>query len=182
MTRKYAPTWKHHIERYAFALPYCYRRDVMDAGSQTGFGANLLSHVAKSVDCVDISEYWLNLANDLYQPHCEMRYLKCDFEKEFPEGSWDTIVAFEVIEHLEFPDVFLENVSKSLNKNGSLVFSVPHMVANHEHKHLYDEEKIKELVGRYLNIKEFYVQDSAAIDKKPLYKGLKCYVGVGVKK
>ncbi len=184
MTRKFAPSWKHHIERYAFALPYCYRKDVMDAGCQTGFGANILSHVTATLMLVDNNQQNLDLANELYRPHCKTTHVLCDFEKDFPAltDGIDTVVAFELIEHLEFPDVFLKNVAKNLRVGGKLVFSVPHMVENREHKHLYSAETIQFLIGKYFNLMEFYSQERGAIDGKPLYKGLICHVGVGVKR
>lgn len=179
ISRKYAPSWQHHIVRYAFALPYCYRKSVLDAGSQIGYGGNLLSYVANSITFVDINQKYIDMALSL-KNMCPVDGILCDFEKDFPEGKWDTVVAFEVIEHLENPDVFLANVAKHLNPGGRLVFSVPHMVANHEHKHVYDEAGIKALIGKHLKIVEFYQQDKNPITMGPLYKGLKCYAGIAI--
>ena len=145
ISRKFAPSWQHHIARYAFALSYCYRKSVLDAGCQIGFGGNILSYVANSVTFADMNKKYTDFASSM-KNMCPTSYVVVDFEKTFPVGSWDTIVSFEVIEHLENPELFLENISKALNPNGKFVFSVPKMVANHEHKHLYDENKIKELV------------------------------------
>ena len=191
ITRKFAKSWQHHITRYAFALPYCYRKKVMDAGCQMGWGGQLLSYVANSVTYVDISEDWLGTAETL-RNFCPADFILMDFEKDFPDKNiykqdtdpqvpgWDTVVAFEVIEHLENPHVFLKGVSENLIPGGQLVFSVPDMVANHEHKHVYNSETIKSLIGQYFNIQEFYEQVRNPITEKPLYKNLKCYVGVAV--
>lgn len=180
--RKFAQSYEDHIHRYAFALKHCYRRDVLDAGSKDGFGAQVLSWVANTITLADISEDWLNFAKKNGGYLAPATFILSDFNKGFPEGSWDTVVTFEVIEHVDDPDFYLSNIAKALKPGGTLVFSVPHMVANHEHKTLFDEEKIKAAVGKYFNITEFYVQDKKYLSDLPLYRGLKCYVGVAIKK
>ena len=175
--RRFAPTFSDHIARYAFAINYCHKRKVLDAGSKDGFGSVNLSYVANELDLADISEGWLNSAKSL-KYNCPTKFHLVDLEKSFPEGMWDTIVAFELIEHLENPEFFIDNVSKHLNPNGILVFSVPHMVANREHKVLFDETKIRNLISNRLYIEEFYVQDKKVYSNKPLYKNLRCYLGV----
>lgn len=177
ISRKYANSWQHHIVRYVFSLPYCYRKSVLDAGCQIGYGGHIISHVANSVTFVDMNKKYTDMAASV-RHFCPTDYQVVDFETDFPKGTWDTVVAFEVIEHLEKPDVFLANVAKHLNPNGRLVFSVPHMVANHEHKHVYDKDSIKKLIRKYFKIEEFYEQDKNPVTLDPMYGNLKCYVGV----
>lgn len=179
---KFIPTYTHHLARYVFALDYCYKRKVLDAGCKDGHTSQILSFGCKELDLADIDETFLHRAKTNVKYHCPVNFHQVDFEKAFPEGMWDTIIAMEVIEHLANPELFIENAAKHLNPGGLLVFSVPHMVANHEHKTLFDEMKIKELVSKDFNMKEFYVQDKKLISNAPMYKGLKCYVGVAEKK
>lgn len=179
---KYAPTFEDHIHRYAFAMMYAWKRDTLDAGSKEGFGAQVLSWAAKSITLADIEDKWLKQSEKNGGYWCPATFVKADFNKGFPEGTWDTIVSFEVIEHVEDPDFYIANIAKALRPGGHLVFSVPHMVANHEHKTLFDEAKIKEVIGKHLDIVEFYVQEKKYLNDKPMYKGLKCYVGVARKR
>ena len=179
---KHAPSFADHMYRYAFALRYCYKKDVLDAGCKEGFGAQMLSWVAKSITLADVNGKWLDIAQKVGGYACEKRLEYVNFERAFVRGEWDTIVAFEIIEHLENPDLFLENVVSHLRPEGVLVFSVPHMMPAEDHKHLYDADKIKELVGKYLDIKEFYVQDKEPYTDRTLYKNLTCYIGVAHKR
>lgn len=185
--RKYATTYAEHLARYAFAMHYCYKKRVLDVGCGDGSGSSLLAYTCNSLDLADISPKMLNAAKgkNYDVPNIRInkpKFFLCDFEKEFPEGSWDTIVAFEVIEHLENPDFFIKNIAEHLNKDGLLVFSVPHMVVDSQHKTLFDEVKIRELISKYLTLREFYTQDRNCISGRPMYAGLRCYIGVAVKK
>lgn len=179
---KHAPSFADHMYRYAFAMRYCYKKDVLDAGSKEGFGAQMLSWVSQSITLADISGKWLQIAEKVGGYACPKAFAYINFERAFPRGEWDTIVAFEIIEHLAHPDVFLENVAKHLRPGGVLVFSVPHMLPADDHKQLFDEQKIKDLVEKYLDIKEFYVQNKEPYSKRPLYKNLTCYIGVAHKR
>lgn len=178
---KYAPSFKDHILRYAFAMPYAWKRDTLDLGGKEGFGTQILSYVAKSVTNADIDKEWLERSMKHYY-WCPASTQECNFDVQFPEGTWDTIVSFELIEHVDDPDKLMKNIAEHLRPDGRLVFSVPHMVANDEHKTLFDEQKIKDLVSKYLDIQEFYVQDHTYLSGKPLYRGLVCYVGVAKKR
>ena len=175
--KKFIPSYQDHLARYVFALEYCYKKRVLDCGSQIGFGAWILSLGAEHITLSDIDQVMLDKSKK-HNYDSPTEFVKCDFEKEFPEGKWDTITAFEVIEHLENPELFIKNVSEHLNDNGVFVFSVPHMVANIQHKTLFDEQKIKELLSKHLVITEFYIQDKKIYSGRPLYKNLKCYLGV----
>ena len=181
---KFVPSFKEHLTRYVFAMPYVYKgKSVIDVGSGDGYGGMLLSYGASKVSLVDNDPQRLKRAKLNYKYFCEdVEFLQVDLEKEYPKGKWDVATAFEVIEHVEDPHFLVANIAEHLTEGGCLVFSVPHMVANHEHKTLFDEEGIKKLVGKYLTIDEFYVQDKQIFSDKPLYKDLKCYVGVAYKR
>ena len=183
INRRYAYTWQHHQARYVFALSYCFRKIVLDAGSQMGFGAHQISYVANKVILSDINLKALTMAQELNKFMCPTEFIQADYEKEFPDvKNLDIVTAFEVIEHLHDPNLFLQNIKKSLKLGGRLIFSVPHMVMAQDHKQLYDEKKIKNLISKYFTIESFYIQDSTPISNRPMYKGLKCYVGVAIKK
>lgn len=181
--RKFVPTFADHLARYVYALEHCYKKSVLDAGGKEGFGAHILSYGANDITIADIDDSFLTRAKSWFKYFCPVTYVKSDFEKDFPQGTWDVVTAFEIIEHLtpEGGDFFVKNISEHLKPGGALIFSVPHMVANHEHKTLYDEEKIKALISKYLTIEELYVQKGKTLSGKPMYKGLTCHVGLARK-
>jgi len=180
--RKFIPTFSDHLARYIYALEHSYKKSVIDVGCNSGFGTQILSYGANSITAIDINDKNLFGAEKDNRFFCPVEFQKIDLEKEYPEGKWDVAVAFELIEHIADTDKLLDNIFKGLNDEGILIFSVPHMVANREHKVLFDEQKIKEAVSKYGTIEEFYIQDKKTLSGKPMYKGLKVYVGVAKKR
>lgn len=182
--RKFPHSYPDHLNRYCFAAQYCGRKKVLDAGSNEGFGAEILGFFADTITMADNNPLAFENAREWFKFFAPTTMVLCDFEKEFPDDTYDVVTAFELIEHLtpEGGDLFVKNVADHLVDGGVFIFSVPHMVANHEHKTLYDAEKIKALVSKYLDLEEFYVQDRKVISDRPLYKNLKCYVGVARKR
>ena len=178
---RHIPTFTENLARYVFAMNYCTRKNVIDLGCEDGHGTSLLSYAAAKITAVDISATNLSKAPQRYNFHRPIEFIQCDFEKDFPEGTWEVATCFEVIEHLKNPDFFVENVSKHLVHGGKFIFSVPHMVANRFHKVLFDEQKIKELISSHLQLDEFYFQNEQIISGKPVYKGILTYIGVATK-
>jgi 2-polyprenyl-3-methyl-5-hydroxy-6-metoxy-1,4-benzoquinol methylase len=155
---------------------------VVDLGCADCHGSHILSYAAKKLTVVDVDGLSLKKAKLRHHFHCPIVYERCDLEKGFPKGEWEVATCFEVIEHLEDADFFLENVSSHLVEGGKFIFSVPHLIKNRLHKELYDEKKIRSLISRHFFLEEFYVQKGKVISEKPMYKNLVCYVGVAVKK
>lgn len=170
-----------HLERYLFATLYCYKKKVLDIGSKDGYGSHLLSGFANSVTLLDNLQWWLDKAKELYKYLCEVKFECKDLNKEFSEDTYDVIVAFEIIEHVQNRELLMENIVKHLEDDGKLIFSVPHMIENEMHTHLYDEKEIKDFIGKYLKIEEFYIQDKIIISDEPAKSPPRCYVGVATK-
>lgn len=170
-----------HLERYLFASLFSDQKNIIDLGSKDGYGSQLMSHYANHITLADNNKNNLAKAEKFHNYLCPVKFVITNLEKEFPNGNWDTIVAFEIIEHLNNYEFFIQNIQKHLAKDGIFVFSVPHMIKNLDHKVLFDEEKIKQLISKYFKIQEFYIQDKIVISDKPATSPPKSYVGVAAK-
>ncbi len=65
----------------------------------------------------------------------EATNLVCDtFALPFPDGVFDVVAAFEVLEHLREPGAFACEVGRVLRSGGYVVLSVPFLLGIHDHR------------------------------------------------
>jgi SAM-dependent methyltransferase len=113
-----------HLARYRFAARFAEGAVVLDAGCGTGYGAAELSRALKVVG-VDASGEAVNHARCNFS-RGGVHFLRAVCESlPFADGSFDLVVAFEVIEHLERWQDFLNEARRVLRPAGLLLVSTP---------------------------------------------------------
>jgi len=111
--------------RYEFIRSYVKDKIVLDAGCGQGYGAFFLSHVAESMFAVDIAEEAIKDAKNNYD-RSNLHFKVMDIKKmEFPDNHFDIVCSFEVIEHLDHYERFLEEVVRVLKPSGYFFVSTP---------------------------------------------------------
>jgi SAM-dependent methyltransferase len=117
--------WNEHVARYAFAARLCNMKRVLDAGCGTGYGAAELARVASAVVGLDISEAAVEHAGKHYaMPNLRFLRASCT-SMPLRGGSFDVVVAFEVIEHLKDWADFLHEIRRVLGPGGQTIISTP---------------------------------------------------------
>jgi 2-polyprenyl-3-methyl-5-hydroxy-6-metoxy-1,4-benzoquinol methylase len=97
---------------------------VLEIGCSIGGVASLLRDRDYTVYASDISEYAVNKAKKLSKG---INFLVFDVQKGIPlKQKFDLIIAFEVVEHLRFPQKAITNMVASLKEGGTLVISTPY--------------------------------------------------------
>ncbi|HON53065.1 MAG TPA: class I SAM-dependent methyltransferase [Bacteroidales bacterium] len=154
-----------HLHRYAFAMQYIQGKDIIDIASGEGYGANLMSSVAKSVVGVDISHEAVEFANTKYKkPNVSYKQGSAT-QIPLPDSSIDVVVSFETIEHHDKHDEMMQEIKRILKPNGILIMSTPQKaedgIIRHPYhvKELYFEE-FKELLHKYFLHTHFLFQKS----------------------
>lgn len=150
--------WYEHFHRYALAARWCEGQHVLDAACGEGYGAALLARTAAGVDGVDISDKTIE--------HAQSRYVKLDnvnfhvadcTDLPFPDDTFDRVVSFETLEHLEAHDQLMSEFRRVLKPDGLLILSSPDkaiytdelQTENEYHvRELYRDE-LESLLGRY---------------------------------
>jgi len=116
--------FNEHVARYRFAARFADRAIVLDAGCGTGYGARELTNAA-SVAGIDTSAEALLLARrEFGGPHVGFLRAACE-ALPFRDASFDLVVAFEVIEHLEHWQQLLTEAKRVLRPAGVLLVSTP---------------------------------------------------------
>lgn len=117
--------WSEHLARYAFARHYVQKKRVLDAGCGTGYGSAELAQCAAEVIGIDISPDALEYARTRY-PLAGLRFVEGSCTSiPFPAGSFDVVVAFEVIEHVADYRAFLDDCARVLTWQGLFIVSSP---------------------------------------------------------
>jgi len=118
--------FRRHEVAYEYILERCRGRDILEAGSGEGYGANLLSTVAASVTCVDYDESAVAHTRARY-PHVRIEQGNL-IDLPLPDASVDTVVNFQVIEHLWDQDKFIAECARVLRPGGELLISTPNRI------------------------------------------------------
>lgn len=140
-----------HKERYIWASKRLTKTEtVLDAGCGVGYGSFLLAERTGFVKAVDVSSDSIRYAQRYWaKPNIshaveDLCYLKAD------KSKYDAVIAFEVVEHLIEPRLFLLSAFDCLKVGGRLFISVPnekvipHTVnLNPFHLRHYTSEEIK---------------------------------------
>jgi SAM-dependent methyltransferase len=117
--------FNEHMARYTFAVRLARGKRVLDAGCGSGYGSLELARVAQSVTGVDVAAEAVEFARENYSaPNLTFDTASVN---ELPYGNetFDLVVAFEVIEHLEDWRGFLAEARRVLSPSGQLIVSTP---------------------------------------------------------
>ncbi len=120
--------FRRHEVAYNLIVARCAGRDLLEAGSGEGYGAALLATQAASVTCVDYDEQAVE--------HTRRRYPQVTIHRAnlvdlpLPAASVDTVVNFQVIEHLWDQDAFVRECHRVLRPGGGseLLMSTPNRI------------------------------------------------------
>ena len=97
--------------------------NILDLGAGSGAMSLRLHDLGYEVTAADIIE-------NNFRLHGRIPFVKTDFNERYSEtieGSFDCVVAIEVIEHLENPRLFVREACRLLRAEGKLILSTPNL-------------------------------------------------------
>lgn len=153
-----------HLKRYAFALPWCENKRVIDGACGVGYGSAFLATHAEHVLGVDASEEAIAYARQRYSD-ANIEFACMDLlALDLADGSYNVACSFETIEHLTDADAFLCEVVRVLDASGVLLVSTPradettHSPANPFHEVEFSRVDFEQLLNQYFGRVELYGQ------------------------
>jgi 2-polyprenyl-3-methyl-5-hydroxy-6-metoxy-1,4-benzoquinol methylase len=180
-----------HLARYYFATPYVTGR-VLDLACGTGYGCHMVAKERKrevtEIIGVDVDETTLAYANKEYN-HQKITFVHGDaLDPELPArlGTFDTVLSFETIEHVEDDRLFLNQLHLLLKPGGTLVLSSPFGRGRDGetnepfHYRQYTPEEFAGLFDGYAK-PDIYYQRGVTFEKEPR-DGVRYFIGVAVAK
>ncbi len=177
-----ADLFNEHLARYAFAARLARGKRVLDAGCGAGYGAAELAQSALSVVAADIAADAVTFARAHYRlPHLEIEQASCT-ALPHPDGAFDLVVAFEVIEHLPAWRDFLLEARRVLAPTGQFIVSTPNKLyyaesrsragANPFHAHEFEFDEFRsELAAIFPHISLFLENHVEGVAFRPVQDG-----------
>lgn len=166
-----ADLWNEHLSRYSFAARLARGRRVLDVACGTGYGTAELSRVAQLAVGIDVAADAVTAASSQYRSP-NLSFLVGDARQlPFKAGTFDLLVAFEVIEHLQDWNRLLEEARRLLAPGGQFVVSTPNRVyyaesrqaagANPFHVHEFEFAEFEEALRSFFPSVSLFLQDHA---------------------
>jgi ubiquinone/menaquinone biosynthesis C-methylase UbiE len=156
-----------HLHRYAYASKIAKGKRVLDLACGEGYGSRILAGTATSVVGVDIDENAIAHASAKYGL-TNLQFISGSITAVpiHDDRSFDVVVCFEAIEHIEDQDSLLSEVKRLLTPGGVFIVSTPNKAVYHDEpsyenpfhvKELYFEE-FRDLLSRYFGNLQFLGQ------------------------
>lgn len=132
---------------------YLHGKYLLDVGCGVGLLCSAFARFFEVVVGIDGSHKKILKANDS-NTHSNVTYIETIFE-DFNSGqSFDTILATNVLEHVENPTGFLKHLKRLLSPGGKIIITVPHALGIHKR------------IGKKMGlIDDFYKLTNEDIDK-----------------
>jgi len=136
-----------HRAAYEVALQHAAGGRVIDVGSGSGHGTTLLGSAFPNAIGID------RVFPDRANRHDGVQFLVGDLRSlPLVAASFDLVVSFQVIEHLEDPTFYVDALSGLLRPDGLAIVTTPNILTsdgvNPYHVHEYRAEELGECLGR----------------------------------
>ncbi len=115
------------LSRYAYAATRA-RGKVGEIGCGLGYGAYLMSRLNPDlhVEAIDQDPQVIALASEMWRDSPRLSFKQADAHTlPWQTASLDSVVSFEVIEHVQEPRAYVEEIARVLRQGGEYIGSTP---------------------------------------------------------
>lgn len=117
-----------HMATYNYVRDYVAGKQVLDYGCGSGYGTHHISSLCAKVTGVDIADNAIDYALQHYQaPNLTFHRVEPADQAPlpYPDSSFDTVISFQVIEHISDPDTYLSEIRRVLKPGGVFICATP---------------------------------------------------------
>lgn len=144
-----------HLQRYWWVSKSLQGLRVLDVGCGTGYGSYYLAtHGARDVIGIDISREAINFAIKHWSAQ-NLRFVVLDATNLENIEKFDSIVSFEVIEHIYDQEKFVTAISNALESGGKFYISTPKPKKHQNKQSIYHVHELQKHELEKLLLSEF---------------------------
>ena len=120
------PIHQRLYKAYIESLPFI-SGDVLELGCGEGRGIDLINQKAKTFTAVDKID---SVVNNLKERYPSNKFIPSSFPplNIFDDNSFDTIISFQVIEHIKNDKLFVKEIYRLLKKGGKALITTPNIL------------------------------------------------------
>lgn len=158
--------FQKHLFAYKLAKEYLKKGSkVLEIGCGDGYGANYLAGNDINVIGIDVDKHSINYAQRKYKNNKLSFNLYNGESINYEPHSFDMVISFQVMEHVEKINQYLENIKKMLKPNGLFLITTPNRTYrlcpgqppdNPYHLREYDSNTLKETITSILPDAKIY--------------------------
>jgi SAM-dependent methyltransferase len=115
-----------HVATYRFAESFVQNKRVLDYGCGSGYGSARMAELAASVDAIDVAADTIAYASSqFHRENLRFRSIDPAAPLPFADGTFDTVLSFQVFEHVVDVDHYLGEIRRVLAPGGTLILVTP---------------------------------------------------------
>lgn len=116
-----------HIATYRFAEQFTRGKRVLDYGCGSGYGSALIAETARRVTAVDVAPEAIAYARSKFAREDVLEFKAIEPSKRLPfaDASFDTVISFQVFEHVRDTTLYLSEIRRVLARGGRLLLVTP---------------------------------------------------------
>lgn len=123
---------------------------VLDLGCGSGYGTAELADALPRIVGLD------RVAHDPENSRDNIDWVRADLRgNPLVPGSFELIVSFQVIEHLDDPHVYLDSIAKLLAPGGTAIITTPNILTSDKinpfHVHEYESDELRDCLASYFD-------------------------------
>ncbi|MCX7726098.1 MAG: class I SAM-dependent methyltransferase [Chitinispirillaceae bacterium] len=180
--------FSRHKFAYEYVSSFVLNKKVIDIGCGCGYGSKILSEKAELVYGIDYDKDAINYCNSHYRAS-NLRYFNVDINEEINFNLFfDIAISFQVIEHMQDVDRFIQKIKSIVKKGGKVFITTPNTIVpdknNPFHVNEMDYKRFTDVISK--NFSSFkivgigYAKKNwfrSIIEKTPIY-----YLGKKIKR
>ncbi|MGI5846184.1 MAG: class I SAM-dependent methyltransferase [Alphaproteobacteria bacterium] len=116
--------YQKHLFAYEYVKQFLFpRANVLEVGCGDGYGTCYINRSDINLEAIDVSKDAIKIAKSKYKNIKFKSFNGKDFN--YPDNTFDVILSFQVIEHVESVEQYLKELRRILKPKGLLILTTP---------------------------------------------------------